>query len=76
MLAMDVNNLKSISLNLLTLHSTIYGIICLCLIKKGIFPNLMWVAEKSWFLSPEVWLCVEKVLGIPQRMSKDSPLFW
>ena len=44
--------------------------------KRVFFPNLMWMVKKSWFLSPEVWLRVGKVLGIPQRLSKDSPLFW
>ena len=32
--------------------------------------------KKSWFLGPEVLLCVGKVLGTPQYLSKDSPLFW
>ena len=32
--------------------------------------------KKFWFLGLEVWLCVGKVLGTPQRLSKDSHLFW
>ena len=32
--------------------------------------------KKSWILGPEDWLHVGRVLGTPQRMSKDSPLFW
>ena len=32
--------------------------------------------KKSWFLDPEVWLRVGKVLGTLQHLSKDSPLFW
>ena len=31
--------------------------------KKVVFPNLIWMDKKSWFLSSEVWLCMEKVLG-------------
>ena len=34
------------------------------------------MGKKSWFLSLEVWLCVGMVLGTPQRLFKDSPLFW
>ena len=44
--------------------------------KKDIFPNLMWMGNKSWLLSSKVWLRVKKVLGTPKRLSKDHPLFW
>ena len=44
--------------------------------KMEFFPNLMWMEKKSWFLDLEVWLHVRKVLGTPQHLSKDSPLFW
>ena len=44
--------------------------------KKDIFPNLMWMGNKSWLLSSKVWLRVRKVLGTPKRLSKDHPLFW
>ena len=43
--------------------------------KKGVFPNLNVDGKKSWLLGPKVWLCVGKVLGTPQRLSKDNPLF-
>ena len=36
----------------------------------------MWTVKKSWFLSSEVWLCVGKVLGTPQCLFKENPLFW
>ena len=36
----------------------------------------VWLGKKFWFLSSEVWLCVGNVLGTPQLLSKDSPLFW
>ena len=36
----------------------------------------MWMEKKSWLLGQEIWLRVGKVLGTPQRLSKDNPLFW
>ena len=44
--------------------------------KNVVFPNLMQIGKKSWFLSLEVWLRMGKVLGNPQHLSIDSPLFW
>ena len=44
--------------------------------KNVIFPNLIWMGKKYWFLSSEVWLRVEKVLGTPQGLFVDSHLFW
>ena len=43
--------------------------------KNVFFPNLMWMVKISRFLSPEGWLLVGKMLGTPQRLSKDSPFF-
>ena len=42
--------------------------------KRAFFPNLMWM-EKILILELGSLAACGKVLGTPQRLSKDSPLF-